>query len=166
MITRRQAEGGRVEWNRTFVQGSTARYDRRVAVRLLAIIRYGAAALRAGDRPEEWSKARHAGTILANRLLGGDGVERPRIQKLRLPASPGRATRGPTMVTVVPPQVGEGRLLLTYGEAATALAVSPRYLRTLVYRGVIPSVRLGRLRRIAAEDLRSFVHTLRDVSSL
>jgi excisionase family DNA binding protein len=63
-------------------------------------------------------------------------------------------------------EIGGGRLLITYGEAAKALAVSPRYLRTLVYQGVLPSVRLGRLRRIAMADLRSFVDALRDGSSL
>jgi excisionase family DNA binding protein len=59
-------------------------------------------------------------------------------------------------------EIGGARLLISYGEAATALAVSPRYLRSLVYQGVIPSVRLGRLRRIAVEDLRSYVDALRD----
>lgn len=66
------------------------------------------------------------------------------------------------MDTATTPQVGEGRLLITYGEAASALAVSPRYLRALVYQGLLPSVRLGRLRRIAMEDLTAFVEDLRN----
>ena len=60
--------------------------------------------------------------------------------------------------------IGGARLLITYGEAAAALAVSPRYLRTLVYQGVLPSVRLGRLRRIAVADLCTFIDALRDGS--
>jgi excisionase family DNA binding protein len=68
-------------------------------------------------------------------------------------------------ITTDTDEIGGARLLITYAEAATALAVSPRYLRTLVYLGVIPSVRLGRLRRIAIEDLRSYVDALRDVPS-
>jgi excisionase family DNA binding protein len=59
-------------------------------------------------------------------------------------------------------EIGGRRLLMTYAEAARALAVSPRYLRGLVYQGVIPAVRLGRLRRIAMEDLTSFVEELRN----
>jgi excisionase family DNA binding protein len=66
------------------------------------------------------------------------------------------------MATSSAPEIGAGRLLISYGEAATALAVSPRYLRGLVYQGVIPSVRLGRLRRIAMEDLTAFVKQLRN----
>lgn len=53
------------------------------------------------------------------------------------------------------------RLLVTYAEAAKALSVSQRYLRALVYAGVIPSVKLGRLRRIAVDDLAAFVDALR-----
>jgi excisionase family DNA binding protein len=99
--------------------------------------------------------------------LAGTGLERPRFQKLRLPVFPGRATRGPVMgITTDTDEIGGARLLITYGEAAAALAVSPRYLRALVYQGVLPSVRLGRVRRIAVADLRSFVDALRDGSSL
>ena len=55
------------------------------------------------------------------------------------------------------------RLLLTYTDAAQLLAVSPRYLRGLVYSGQLPSVLIGRrLRRIAAEDVYAFVDALRD----
>lgn len=143
-----------------------ARHDPREAIRLLEVIRHRALTFRAGDWPEERGEAGHAGIMIGNCLLGRDGVERPRFQKLRSPVSPGRATRGPVMaIPTDNHEIGSRRLLVTYIEAAAALAVSPRYLRTLVYQGAIPAVRLGRLRRIAVEDLQSFVGALRDRSS-
>jgi excisionase family DNA binding protein len=63
--------------------------------------------------------------------------------------------------TIASQEPKEPRLLITCAEAAAALGVSPRYLRTLTYQGVLPSVKLGRLRRIAMEDLRGYVDGLR-----
>ena len=55
-------------------------------------------------------------------------------------------------------------LLLTEDEAATTLAVSKRTLQSLIYSGVLPSVKIGRSRRVAAADLELYVGRLRDES--
>ena len=52
-------------------------------------------------------------------------------------------------------------LLLNLDQAARGLAVSRRTLQALIYRGELPSVRIGRCRRIAAADLQRFVEGLR-----
>lgn len=55
--------------------------------------------------------------------------------------------------------VGE-RLLLTVEEAAERLCVGQTYMFDLVGTGVVPSIRLGKLRRIRAEDLERYVSSL------
>jgi excisionase family DNA binding protein len=52
------------------------------------------------------------------------------------------------------------RLLLTVEEAADRLCVGRTYMFDLIAKGVVPSVRLGKLRRIRAEDLERYVSSL------
>jgi excisionase family DNA binding protein len=54
-----------------------------------------------------------------------------------------------------------GPLLLTLDEAARSLSMSKRKVEELVYGGDLPSVRVGRCRRIAAQDLADYVDRLR-----
>jgi excisionase family DNA binding protein len=59
------------------------------------------------------------------------------------------------------PEEGVGqRLLLTVEEAADCLCVGRTYMFDLIARGVVPSVRLGKLRRIRPEDLERYVSSL------
>ena len=51
------------------------------------------------------------------------------------------------------------RMLLKPGEAARALAISPRKLWDLTKRGQIPHVRIGRSVRYATADLQAWVET-------
>ncbi len=53
-------------------------------------------------------------------------------------------------------------LLLDVRGAAAALSVSPRTVQTLVYSGELPSVKIGRSRRIADADLAAYVARLRN----
>jgi excisionase family DNA binding protein len=53
------------------------------------------------------------------------------------------------------------RLLLTPAEAATALSIGRSKLYELMRAGVVPSVRIGACRRIAAADLSDVVAKLR-----
>jgi len=48
---------------------------------------------------------------------------------------------------------GSEKILLKPAEAAEALGISPRHLVTLMQRGEIPVVRVGRLLRFRPEDL-------------
>jgi excisionase family DNA binding protein len=50
-----------------------------------------------------------------------------------------------------------GRILLKPGEAARALAISPRKLWDLTKRGQIPHLRIGRSVRYATADLQAWV---------
>ncbi len=60
------------------------------------------------------------------------------------------------------PEEGVGqRLLLTVEEAADCLCVGRTYMFDLIARGVVPSVRIGKLRRIRPEDLERYVSSLR-----
>ena len=54
------------------------------------------------------------------------------------------------------------RLLVDLGEAAKALSISRRSVQELVYRRVLASVRVGRCRRIAVQDLEDYVLRLRE----
>ena len=54
------------------------------------------------------------------------------------------------------------KLLLKPVEAAQSLGISRSKLYELLRAGVVPSVRIGACRRIAAEDLRTVVLRLRD----
>jgi excisionase family DNA binding protein len=59
------------------------------------------------------------------------------------------------------PEDGPGqRLLLTVEEAAACLCVGRTYMFDLIAKGVVPSVRLGKLRRIRPEDLERYVSSL------
>lgn len=59
------------------------------------------------------------------------------------------------------PENGVGqRLLLTVEEAADCLCVGRTYMFDLIAKGVVPSVRLGKLRRIRPEDLERYVSSL------
>ena len=53
------------------------------------------------------------------------------------------------------------RLLVGVDDAAAMLTVSRRTLQGLIYDGSLPSVKVGRSRRIAVADLEAFVDTLR-----
>jgi excisionase family DNA binding protein len=53
-------------------------------------------------------------------------------------------------------------LLLRYDDAAQRIGVSNRTLRELVYRGALPSVRIGSRRLIALADLEVFVEEHRE----
>jgi excisionase family DNA binding protein len=53
------------------------------------------------------------------------------------------------------------RLLLTPAEAATALSIGRSKLYEMMRAGVVPSVRIGACRRIAATDLSDVVAKLR-----
>jgi excisionase family DNA binding protein len=54
------------------------------------------------------------------------------------------------------------RLLVSISEAAAALGLSHRTIRTLVYAGKLRSIKVGTRRLIAVEDLESFVRSLRE----
>ena len=62
--------------------------------------------------------------------------------------------------TRVTPAVGE--VLITVPEAARRLAISRSYLYQYLQRGTLPSVRIGRTRRIRVADLEAFVERLRN----
>ena len=51
-------------------------------------------------------------------------------------------------------------LLLTVNEAAEALAISPAHAWRLVYRGALPSVRLGACVRIPRKALERYLEQL------
>ena len=69
---------------------------------------------------------------------------------------------------VVPVQRGAGprdRLLLSVDEAAEQLAVSRAFMWTLLSRGDIESVHVGRLRRIEPDALTRYVARIRSSGS-
>jgi len=57
------------------------------------------------------------------------------------------------------------RLLLSTEQVAQALAVSPRFVKNLIYSGELASCRVGRLRRIYIGDLREWIEALRDAGT-
>lgn len=57
------------------------------------------------------------------------------------------------------------RLLLSTEQVAQALAVSPRFVKNLIYSGELPSCRVGRLRRIYIGDLCAWIEALRDAGA-
>jgi excisionase family DNA binding protein len=60
------------------------------------------------------------------------------------------------------PREGAGqRLLLTVEEAADCLCIGRTYMFDLITRGIVPSVRIGKLRRIRLDDLERYVSSLR-----
>jgi excisionase family DNA binding protein len=56
-----------------------------------------------------------------------------------------------------------GQVLITVPEAARRLAISRSHLYQHLQRGTLPSVHLGRARRIRVMDLEAFVKRLQDV---
>ena len=72
-------------------------------------------------------------------------------------------------VTTVAVEAGEGQvapvgeLVVTIPAAAQLLGVSRSKLYELLGEGVLPTVRIGRSRRIADSDLEAFVRRCRDV---
>lgn len=52
--------------------------------------------------------------------------------------------------------------LLTVDEAARRLGMGRTYVYTLVLRGELPSVKLGRSRRVPVQALREYVRALTD----
>jgi excisionase family DNA binding protein len=55
----------------------------------------------------------------------------------------------------------EGKLLLTVEEAAQRLGIGRSHTYVFVMRGELPSVKLGRARRVPAVELENFVERLR-----
>jgi excisionase family DNA binding protein len=53
------------------------------------------------------------------------------------------------------------RVLITVQEAARRLAIGRSHLYQLLQRGALPSIRIGRARRIRVSDLEEFVDRLR-----
>ncbi len=53
------------------------------------------------------------------------------------------------------------KLLLSTREVARALGVSDRFVKQLIHAGSLPSFKIGRLRRIDAGDLRSWIERQR-----
>ena len=72
--------------------------------------------------------------------------------ELRGGATPARATPGSTA-----PGKSEGPLLLRVEEVAKTLAIGRTQVYRLIASGDLPTVRIGRLVRISAEDLREWV---------
>ena len=58
----------------------------------------------------------------------------------------------------------EGKVLLTVDEAAQRLGIGRSHAYVYVLRGELPSVKLGRARRVPAEGLQEFVDKLREQS--
>ena len=52
------------------------------------------------------------------------------------------------------------RLLVSVSEAAAALGISHRSVRGLIYTGDLRSVKVGRRRLLAVDDLENFVRSL------
>jgi len=78
-----------------------------------------------------------------------------------VPASPLAAHPEPRRGRRPAPPSGAGaRLLLTVEEAADCLGVGRTYMFQLISRGEVPSVRVGKLRRVKPEDLEAYVASL------
>jgi excisionase family DNA binding protein len=58
------------------------------------------------------------------------------------------------------------RLLLSTPEVARALGVSERFVKNLIYAGTLPSLRVGRLRRVYAGDLQAWIERQRAAGRL
>jgi excisionase family DNA binding protein len=53
------------------------------------------------------------------------------------------------------------RLLLSTPEVARALGVSDRFVKQLIQAGTLPSLKVGRLRRVYAGDLHAWIDSQR-----
>jgi excisionase family DNA binding protein len=58
----------------------------------------------------------------------------------------------------------DDKLLLTVSEAAARLGIGRSHTYTFVQRGELPSVKLGRARRVPVEALQEFVARMRERS--
>lgn len=58
------------------------------------------------------------------------------------------------------------RLLLSTPEVARALGVSERFVKKLISAGTLPSLKVGRLRRVSAGDLHAWIERQRSVGPL
>jgi excisionase family DNA binding protein len=58
----------------------------------------------------------------------------------------------------------EGKVLLTVDEAAQRLGIGRSHAYVFVLRGDLPSVKLGRSRRVPADGLQEFDEKLREQS--
>jgi len=56
---------------------------------------------------------------------------------------------------------GIPRLLLSAREIALALGVSERFVKGLIYAGELPSLKVGRLRRVRLDDLEAWIEKQR-----
>lgn len=67
------------------------------------------------------------------------------------------------------PAIPPPRGLLSLKDVGQALGVSERYVKSLIYSGVLPSVTIGRLRRVYIGDLHAYIderrHAARQLSS-
>lgn len=59
-----------------------------------------------------------------------------------------------------PGEAAGQRLLLTVEEAADCLCIGRTYMFDLIIRDIVPSVRIGKLRRVRPEDLERYVASL------
>jgi excisionase family DNA binding protein len=66
-----------------------------------------------------------------------------------------------TVLDAAPVADRPAQLLLTFAEAGDRLMVSGRQVRILVDEGQIRSVHIGRLHRVALDDLEAYVEQLR-----
>jgi excisionase family DNA binding protein len=57
----------------------------------------------------------------------------------------------------VPATNGIPKLLLSTPEVAHALGVSERFVKQLIYAGTLPSLKVGRLRRVPAGELHIWI---------
>lgn len=79
----------------------------------------------------------------------------PARTPLRTPAEP-----GPTLFTPHPGPESGAQLLLRVDDVATRLSLSRATVNRLLATGALPSVKLGRARRVVARDLEQFVDDL------
>jgi excisionase family DNA binding protein len=58
----------------------------------------------------------------------------------------------------------EGKLLLTVDEAAHRLGIGRSHAYVYVLKGDLPSIKIGRSRRVPVQALREFIERMRDES--
>jgi excisionase family DNA binding protein len=61
------------------------------------------------------------------------------------------------MYTPVAPTAENPRILFSTAEVARALGVSERFVNQLIQAGSLPSFKIGRLRRVYADDLVAWI---------
>lgn len=75
-------------------------------------------------------------------------------QRPKAPGASGGNAGMSTEPTLSPP---DGRLLVTMAEAAAMLSISRSRLYQLVYEGRLPTIQIGRSRRVSVSALQHFV---------